>query len=305
MDQDQDNLIERPPVNLSTLPAELLVIIISFLSSARDRVNLRYVSQLLKCVMDGTSSVWKEFVWVYYGKCDEDSVKEVLKVSGWHIKVLSFPNSAIPSTLLEMLHYCSNVQHLSLSSTVLDPEQLQKIIHYMGCLQTLEFKVLKVGDGSDIKQLLLNTGQLRELTIISDNIYYLEPRELFKYWKIVEYRPLQLNLIASVNYGHFERLAYFVTELPTISTGITANFRVYNKSTKVPLKSSPTLPLFQLQFEGSGQVFTPCVKFSDFGILGLENDVAVMTNCQYGGKTVYMVKYQVDRSIMNQTDCNI
>ena len=28
---------------------------------------------------------------------------------------------------------------------------------------------------------------------------------------------------------------------------------------------------------------TPCVKLSDFGILGLENDLAMMTDCQYGG----------------------
>jgi len=46
-------------------------------------------------------------------------------------------------------------------------------------------------------------------------------------------------------------------------------------------------------------VITPCVKLSNFNLFGLENDVAVMTNCQYGGRTVYMVKY-LDQSFVNQ-----
>ena len=85
---------------------------------------------------------------------------EVLKVCGQHIKVLSLPNSRVPSALIEMLQYCSNVQHLSLPSTILDPE------HHMGCLQTLELKMAD-SDG-DIKHLLLNTGKLKELTIFSN-----------------------------------------------------------------------------------------------------------------------------------------
>ena len=35
----------------------------------------------------------------------------------------------------------------------------------------------------------------------------------------------------------------------------------------------------------------PWVKPSDFGILGLNNDLAVMTDCQYGGRTLYMVRH--------------
>jgi len=53
------------------------------------------------------------------------------------------------------------------------------------------------------------------------------------------------------------------------------------------LKYSPALPFSVLLFEGSGQVTIPCVKLSDIGIQGLNNDVAVMTNCQYGGRTRY------------------
>ena len=87
---------------------------------------------------------------------------------GQHIKVLSFPNSRVPSTLIDMLQYCINVQHLSLPSTKLDPEQLRKTMHHMGCLQTLE---LKMDSNGDIKHLLLNIGQLKELTIFSNPLF--------------------------------------------------------------------------------------------------------------------------------------
>jgi len=64
-------------------------------------------------------------------------IKEVLKVGGQYIKVLSFPNSRVPSTLVEMLQYCSNV---SLPSTKLGYEQLSMIMHHMRCLQTLKLE---------------------------------------------------------------------------------------------------------------------------------------------------------------------
>ena len=60
----------------------------------------------------------------------EYSEKEVLK--------LSFPYSRVPSTLVEMLQYCSNVQRLSLPCSELDSKQLRSAINCMGCLHTLE-----------------------------------------------------------------------------------------------------------------------------------------------------------------------
>ena len=105
-----------------------------------------------------TPSLWREFVWPYYDSYDECSVKEVLKVYGQqHIKLLSFPSCRVPSTrLVKMLQYCSNVQHLSLPSTGLHPEQLRKTIYHMRFLQNLDVKV----DG-DIKHLLPSIRKLK------------------------------------------------------------------------------------------------------------------------------------------------
>ena len=154
MDQDYS----ESPVNLLTLPTELLVFITSLLCSLREKVKLRYVSRWLRCVVEGTPSLWKEFVWRYYDSREEYSLKEVLKVCGKHIKLLAFPNfNRAPSIILQMLKYCSNVQHLSLSSTVFDHEQLRKAIHHMGHLETLEIKI----DSWNVEQLLVATSHLR------------------------------------------------------------------------------------------------------------------------------------------------
>ena len=99
-------------------------------------------------------------------------------------------SSRLPS-LVEMLQYCSYVQHLSLPSTKLDPEQLRKAIHHMGCLQTLE---LKADNECQIKQLLFETGQLREITLFLPSYHYYLLKRLFKYWIKIELKPLILHV---------------------------------------------------------------------------------------------------------------
>jgi len=286
MNQNQGNSHQESFVNFSTLPTELLVYIISFLSSLSGKVTLRYVSKWLRCVIEGTPSLWKEFVWPYYDSQEECRVNEVLKACGQHIRVLSFPNSRVPSTLVGMLQYCSNVQHLRLPSTKLDPEQLRNIMHHMRCLLTLE---LKVDVYCDIKQLLLGSGQLKELTVHN----FTTINNVFRHWIELQFRPPRLNVIAPKYFISVDHIIDYAIKLTTIPTGTTANFRVYNSHRKVPLNLSPTPPYFQLQFEGSGhsKVTTPYVKLSDFGILGLENDLAVMVNGHYGGRIMHMVRY--------------
>ena len=113
MDNKQDRSHVDSLVSLLMIPTELLVYIISCILPVCERVKLRYVSRRLKQVIEGTPTLWKEFVWPYYDSCDECILKELLTVCGQHIKVASFPYSKIP---VEMLQYCSNIQHLSLPS---------------------------------------------------------------------------------------------------------------------------------------------------------------------------------------------
>ena len=140
---------------------------------------------------------------------------------GQHVKALSFQYCRVSSTLIEMLQCCSNVQHLSLPSIKLDPEQLQKIIHLIGCLHTLE---IKVDYNSNIGHLFSNTSHLKEITIISDS----GPRfgDLFKYWREMKCRPPSCNVIAC---GSTKRLVAYAAQINTVPTGTTANFRTFSK----------------------------------------------------------------------------
>ena len=298
MDQGRDNSDKKILVSLLTLPTELLVYIISFLTSIRDRVKLRYVSRWLRCVTEGTPSLWKEFIWYSYDSSDEYCLKRVLKMCGHNISLLSFSCCKVPPPLVEILQYCGNVQHLSLPSTQLDPEQLQNIVKHMISLQALEFIMRK----KDIKQLLLNTVNLKVLTIRSN-----EFKEVFNNWIELQLKPPKLNFYAIVPPFITKEFVDYVSQLTTIPTGITAIINVYNRySSEAPIAFHPELPTAQLIFKGSGRVTIPCIKLSDIGIQGLNNDVAVMTDSHHGVRKTCMVKYLSDDNnvIMNNTQIN-
>ena len=154
---------------------------------------------------------------------------------------------------------------------------------------------------SDIKRLFLTTSQLRELTINSNIYCYNLPQKLLKHWEESQFRPSNLNVTTmfTLHYSYNEKLFDYATQITTIPTGTTACFRLYDRSRKVPLNFSPMLPCIQLQVEGCNQVNVPFVKFSDFGILGLKVDFGVVTDCQYGGRTMQMVKYLTDNETVN------
>ena len=243
-------------------------------------------------MIEGTPSLWKKFVWPYHDRREECSVK----VCGQHIKVLAFPNyNRTPSTMVAMLQYCSNVQHLSLPSTVLDHEQLRKAIHHMANLQILEVEV----DSWKIKKLLINTSHLRELIMYNYACIFfngVQCEEILVQWKETECRPLNINLFVPAEFGFSDDIDTILARLHISSDtpiSTVANFKVY-AGLKVPLNLSPSLPRYQMQVERSGklrQVTTSYVKLSDFGILGLEDDIVVMTDCQYGRKTMNSVRY--------------
>jgi len=160
----------------------------------------------------------------------------------------------------------------------------------MECLQTLK---IKVDDDSDIKQLLRITNNLEEITMISYST--LSYNDLFKHWKEEEFRPPMLNIIAC----SITDVVNCSTQLTTIPTSVTANFTVFSKYCKVPLNFSPSHPYLQVKVHGSGnsaQVTTPFVKLSDFGILGLRFDEAVVNDFKCSGRTMYGVRTEICKS---------
>ena len=93
-------------LNIVTLPNELLVHIISFLTCVRDVVKLRYVSRRFLSICE-TPLLWRELIWPHFDIHEKHCVKNVLKSCGKYVKRLSFPDHVVP-TLLKSLRHCNN-----------------------------------------------------------------------------------------------------------------------------------------------------------------------------------------------------
>ena len=280
---------------LFTLPTELLVYIIMFLPTSRERVNLRYVSSKLRTVSE-TPSLWSEFVWPYYQADDERCVNSILKVCGIAIKKLSFPDHVTPSALLKLTKYCNNVINLSIPTTKLDPEQVGQVVKHMDSLQRLDIQW-----DFDIKKLLSVTSKnLTELTI---RVQVMKNGDNYKrefsnsidswlhYWISDGYRPQNLNIVTEYADDFFWTPLYGkLLETWTASKflpGWNGHIKFYT-TTKASLYLFTVAPQFQLEFSESACL--PYVNASQFGLLGLKNELLVLTNCTHCGDTVYMAK---------------
>jgi len=156
----RENCGDRPEhLSILRLPVELLVHIVTFLPTSRDKVKLRYVLRTLRDVSE-TASLWTDFVWPLYDRREERSVMNVQQACGGYIRRLILPDHVPSTTLIEMFSHCNNVTQLSLPPvTKLDPEELRLAVQNMENLEKLEVRL-----STDIKP-LLQIGGLKELTV--------------------------------------------------------------------------------------------------------------------------------------------
>ena len=119
---------KRAPMNIVTLPNELLVHIISFLTCVREVVKLRYVSRRFLSICE-TPSLWRELIWPLFDIREKHCVKSVLKSCGKYVRQLSFPDH-VESTQLRILRHCNNLVELSIPTSTLNCNQLRKIMKH-------------------------------------------------------------------------------------------------------------------------------------------------------------------------------
>lgn len=258
---------------------EILVYIVSFLPTTRDKVKLRYVSQRLRVVSE-TPSLWSEFIWPYYKHQEERSVMHVLKACGGSVKQLVFQGHVIPSTLFEILNHCSNVTHLCLpSASEVDSEKLKIAVQHLKTLTHLEVKLGTAVDpffSRGLKKLTLHASEGMDLRLLEKWVsqdclpsnlvlVFTEWITISSVFKAALLNPLIIHSATS-NY---------------IPKDHTTQFKLYN-ILKVPLNLFPSLPHFQVNFSQTASL--PLVKASWFGILGLNWDLIVLTDCVYDEK---------------------
>jgi len=279
---DPDN---KKCVQLLNLPVELLVYIATFLPTTRDVVKLRYVSRRLRNVSEAPS-LWSGFLWPLYYHREEQSVMYVLKACGDYIKRLMFPDHVpTPSTLFKMLSHCNNVMQLRLPpETKLDSEELRLAVQHMELLEKLEVQL-----STDIEP-LLRIGGLKELTV---HVVIAQKLEIYDFciacvhkWIGKGFVPSKLNIVTrrfsdQLQVSFLESWVQWNAILPMNHTACLKLY--YNFRSK--LKLLPIFPEVHLEF---GQAATmPFVKASSFGLLGLENDLVLLTSSVHNSKAAF------------------
>ena len=268
-DKDSKSPHEAPD-HFSSLPNEVLVKIMSLLPETHDRVKFRYVSRRLQKISE-TPSLWHEVVWHDYSSCEEKRLHDVTKVVGIHIKQLSFfqhliyPRSLMKvshatiklikaSEMAKILHYCSNLTHLSLpvldySESLNDPDdQLGEAIQQMKYLEAL--KVYCCSSYQPYLKLKIALKGLTVHTVIRSE----KDIHGFQNWMMNGFKPPNLNIIV-LNGSMYPAMImlreFLLAAWPKwnvrIPTGHTACLKLYI-SYKPPLNLFQNTPVFQLRY---------------------------------------------------------
>jgi len=267
----------REQSNLLSLPTELLVYIISFLTNIRDRIKIRYVSRKLQSACE-IPLLWKEFVWPHFDIREECCMKNFMKSCGPLIKRCCFLDHVVYSSLTTMLQYCSNVVELSLPTSTLNPDELEIAIQHMEKLQSLEIPWI-----DEIDPLLVICSRLKELTITDLDNDVISFDIMLTEWAKNRFMPQTLSVIED-GYLPTTTIVEFWTELNRYCpAGHSGYFKVFHDY-KRPLNISLT-PYFQLQFGQSSTL--PFVRASKYGLLGFQVDVLLLTSCTCGNRELH------------------
>ena len=301
------------PDYFSSLPNEVLVKIMSLLPETQDRVKFRYVSRRLQKISE-TPSLWREVVWCNCSSCKEKCLHAVMKAVGIHIRQLSFfqhliyprilPKVSLTtikpmkiSEMAKLLHYCSNLTHLSLpvvdysEKSFNDPDdQLCEAIHQMKYLETL--KVFCCGSYEPYVKLKI---ALKELTV---NIVIHSEKDImgFQNWIMNGFNPPNLNIIVlndSISTAMIMLREFLLNAWPIwnvrVPTGHTACLKSYI-SYKPPLNLFQNAPVFQIRY---GEMVTfPFVHASNLGI----DKYFLLTDHNDSGKMIHKAKIYSERS---------
>ena len=288
--------------SLLILPTELLVMILSYLS-IQDIIKMQFVSQRFKEISE-TPSLWKKFVWPDCEPRHMCMVRKVLKTNGIHVRQIFLPIHVTPTNLLEMMHYCPKVTHLSLPRyTELSLDHLEEIVHTMTHLEQLDVFTSSIKYGlSRHTSIIINYIQLLEVTAASVKnltlkIDWEEGEDCSNYVRSVD--DVMYTLRKSLEDNHplpsiINLLIHNQASLMRMRSGDDDGILEYCPASsytiasieiglydiaRVPMDLYPSIPLRKFQF---GPAAKPSlIKLSDHGILGLNRDIFYLSD-HYG-----------------------
>ena len=292
-------------ITLVALPVEMLVYVISFLST-RERVGIRCVSKRLRSASE-IPSLWEEFIWSHYAPRDDKLLEQVLQMFGKNIKIFHFADHIAPSKLEMILKFCKNLIQLSLPSFDYETfEKLEKIVSNITNLQILCMLIKeKIFTTPFIQQIFMLSSNLKELSLhydmlISSNFIWDYNKHMHCWlveWVNSNYVPRKLNIIFNgahpVSCGQYthlrsilEKLQLFIPMLRNKTICDSDNIGWFSVCVKKSTNFSLVVPQVQLRVTESSVVL-PSVKATKYGILGLDNDTLHLTEGIDCGKKVH------------------
>ena len=290
--------------SLANLPTELLVKILSYLSTS-DKITMRYASRRFREASE-TPSLWKDFVWSDYEPRHLCGVNDVLKTYGEHVRKIFFPVQVTPTRILEMAHYCTKVTHLRLPEyTQLCLEHLEKVVHTMAHLKQLDvfatgtFIHLDLDGGYKSVEALIQNILIESI----DNRKCIEGllkltatgvRELNLRVKSQHFEYVLANIGKWANKGNpLPSTINIFTDVCNVSglfLGPNSNcfkleIALYDDK-RIPMSLHPPMPLKKLQF---GPEISPFIRLSDHGIMGVKDNIVYLNEYDHYGTVRYTV----------------
>ena len=290
--------------SLLILPTELLVMILSYLS-IQDIIKMQFVSQRFREISE-TPSLWKKFVWPDCEPCHMCSVRKILKANGIHVRQIFLPVHVTPANLLEMMHYCPKVTHLSLPRyTQLSLDHLEEIVHTMTHLEQLDVFTNSIKYGlSRRARIVINYMQLLEVTAASvKNLTLKIDREEGEEDYVTSIEDVMYALRKSLEDNHplpsiINLLMHNQDSLMCKRPGVDDRILEYCPAAssytiasieiglydiaRVPMDLYPSIPLRKFQFGPAAK--SPLIKLGDHGILGLKRDIFYLSDYDHYGK---------------------
>lgn len=200
---------------LTTLPSELLVVILSFLP-VREKLHVRLTCHRLYALL--TDSIfWKNVVWRdYFPPREEKALKSALQLGAASLTMLSiFSCGTIAlSRFKNALASCTQLQSVVLIGFTVSRQQITALLSSTSSTRTLEVEVLEKDSNpiievlaqSQVVSVVLHICQTPNITLLT------------KTWSVSGYSPADMKICVQYNSG--TSIAYFQFALVNILTGL-------------------------------------------------------------------------------------
>jgi len=283
---------------------------------------MRYVSQRLRDVSK-VSLLWNEFVWPDYEPHHISGVCEIFKVHGKNMRRILFPGYLAPAKILEVVHCCTKVKHLSLlKNTQLSLNDLEKIVHTMPHLQQLDVFIItekfiqraplhgpilvyaQRQSHATVEGLLkVAAASVRELTLRIKGYDVDDAVNAIRVWA-EQGNPLPSIINILTENDAIMKSDVCLTWSMSYSNINLQLFEVgFYDIKRVPMNLYPPMPLKKFYF-GPGETL-PLIQLSNYGIQGLKHDIFHLNDYDDNGTVRHTVthcsmRYQIERRHLNK-----